>query len=133
MVTAHCVHIILIILKNKQGSYWGLLAVLLGARTLLGAPGIATRSKDATRNKGLLMILQEKHFHHEAGDASTDSMGALSPKLVASDASAKVVFQLFVCCDSVFAPCCTLFVCCGSVSCSLFQFVAPRFVELDMK
>ena len=30
-------------------SYWGLLASLLGARTLLGAPGIATRSKDATR------------------------------------------------------------------------------------
>ena len=28
-----------------------LLASLLGARTLLGAPGIATRSKDATRNK----------------------------------------------------------------------------------
>ena len=27
----------------------GLLASLLGARTLLGAPGIATRSKDATR------------------------------------------------------------------------------------
>ena len=27
----------------------GLLALLLGTRTLLGAPGIATRSKDATR------------------------------------------------------------------------------------
>ena len=26
----------------------GLLALLLGARTLLGAPGLATRSKDAT-------------------------------------------------------------------------------------
>ena len=25
---------------------------LLGARTLLGAPGLTTRSKDATRNKG---------------------------------------------------------------------------------
>ena len=29
----------------------GLLALLLGARTLLGAKGIATRSKDATSNK----------------------------------------------------------------------------------
>ena len=26
---------------------------LLGARTLLGAPGIATRNKDATSNKGI--------------------------------------------------------------------------------
>ena len=30
-------------------SYYGLLALLLGARTLLGAPGLTTRSKDATR------------------------------------------------------------------------------------
>ena len=30
-------------------SYWGVLALLLGARTLLGAPGLTTRSKDATR------------------------------------------------------------------------------------
>ena len=35
--------------------YWGLLALLLGARTLLGAPAIATRSKDATRNKTFLV------------------------------------------------------------------------------
>ena len=35
-------------------SYWGLLALLLGARTLLGAPGIATRSILTTSNKKLI-------------------------------------------------------------------------------
>ena len=42
----------------EQGRYYGLLASLLGARTLLGlqgAPGIATRNKDTTR--GLLASL----------------------------------------------------------------------------
>ena len=32
-------------------------ALLLGARTLLGAPSIATRTKDATRNKKLLGLM----------------------------------------------------------------------------
>ena len=35
--------------RSKQHRYSGLLALLLGARTLLGAPGIATGSKDASR------------------------------------------------------------------------------------
>ena len=33
----------------------GLLALSLGARTLLGAPGLTTRSKDATRGSALLL------------------------------------------------------------------------------
>ena len=35
---------------SEQGRYWGLLALLLRARTLLGAPGLTTRSKDAIRS-----------------------------------------------------------------------------------
>ena len=35
-----------------KGSQSGWRPSLLGARTLLGAPGLTTRSKDATRNKG---------------------------------------------------------------------------------
>ena len=36
--------------------YLGLLTSLLGARTLLGAPGIATRSEDATRSSLALTV-----------------------------------------------------------------------------
>ena len=35
------------VLREKISEEFGLLAVLLGARTLLGAPGLTTRSKDA--------------------------------------------------------------------------------------
>ena len=38
--------------RSKDAATRGLQALLLGARTLLGAKGIATRSKDATRSKG---------------------------------------------------------------------------------
>ena len=41
---------------SNQVRYWGLLALLLGARTLLGAPGIATRSILATSNKTIKLI-----------------------------------------------------------------------------
>ena len=44
----------IILLVQVQPSIKALLALLLGARTLLGAPGIATRSILATSNKKLL-------------------------------------------------------------------------------
>ena len=36
----------------RQSKLFGWRPLLLGARTLLGAPGLTTRSKDATSNKG---------------------------------------------------------------------------------
>ena len=39
-----------------------LLALLLGARTLLGAPGIATRSKDATTLEAIAVRSKKSHI-----------------------------------------------------------------------
>ena len=51
---------------SRREAKTGLLALLLGARTLLGALGLTTRSEDTTRSKGQRYLEQRSYYNSEA-------------------------------------------------------------------